>query len=172
MRNLRGIVVGTVLVLSLGACANDGLRVLTSDSQGPDEFLVHPVKPLQQPENLAALPTPTPGGANLTDHRPLDDVAIALGGKARPSASGPIPGSDGAIVSYASRFGVSADIRQSLAQEDAEFRKGRARFTQYKIVSVDNYDKVYEGYALDPFAVAESFRRIGVKTPSSPPSVN
>ena len=73
------------------------------------------------------------------------------------------------VVTYASRFGVSGDIRQALAQEDADFRRRRARFTQYRIVPVDRYNEVYKRFAIDPFAVSESYRQIGVATPSSPP---
>ena len=169
MRTSRGMILGMVLALTLGACANTGLRTIRNSSNGPDEFLVQPVKPLQLPPDIAALPPPTPGGSNLVDHRPLDDAAIAVGGRAQSSPNAPVPGSDGAVVTYASRFGVSGDIRQALAQEDAEFRRKRQRFTQYRIVPVDRYNEVYKRYAIDPFAVAESYRQIGVKTPSSPP---
>ena len=169
MRTSRGVILGMMLALTLGACANTGLRTLKSSSKGPDEFLVQPVKPLQLPPDIEALPPPTPGGSNLVDPRPLDDAAIAVGGRARSSPTGPIPGSDGAVVSHASRFGVTGDIRQALAQEDAEFRRKRQRFTQYRIVPVDRYNEVYKRFAIDPFAVAESYRQIGVKTPSSPP---
>ena len=42
------------------------------------------------PEDLAALPEPTPGGVNLTDHNPQADAVAALGGT---SASAPVGGS-------------------------------------------------------------------------------
>ena len=170
MRPTRGIVLGMVLALTLGACANTGLRTLKSRSAGPDEFLVQPVKPLQLPPDVEVLPPPTPGGRNLVDANPLEDATIAVGGRKQSSPDGPIPGGDGVIVTYASRFGVAGDIRQSLAQEDAEFRRKKSRFTQYRIVNVDRYNEVYKRFAINPFAVAESYRQIGVKTPSSPPS--
>lgn len=169
MRTSRGVILGMILALTLGACANTGLRTLRNNSQGPDEFLVQPVKPLQLPPEIAALPPPTPGGSNLVDPNPLGDAAIAVGGRPQSSPNGPIPGGDGVVVTYASRFGVSGDIRQALAQEDADFRKRRGRFTQYRIVPVDRYNEVYKRFAIDPFAVAESYRQIGVATPSSPP---
>lgn len=169
MRTSRGVILGMILALTLGACANTGLRTLRSNSSGPDEFLVQPVKPLQLPPDTAALPPPTPGGRNLVDANPLEDAVIAVGSQSLSSPTGPIPGGDSAVVTYASRFGVSGDIRQALAQEDADFRKRRGRFTQYRIVPVDRYNQVYQRFAIDPFTVAESYRRIGVATPSSPP---
>ena len=169
MRLLRSTVLAITSAAVLAGCADTGLRDLKSDSSGPDEFQVQTGKPLQQPTGLTALPVPTPGGANLVDQRPIDDANTALGGRAAGSPNGPIPGSDGAIVTYASRFGVAPDIRQSLAEEDAQFRKNRGRFTRIRIVPVDLYNKVYDGFALNPFEVADSFRRAGVKTPSSPP---
>ena len=115
MRRSRGMVLAMMMALSLGACANTGLRDLRSDSSGPDEFQIQTVKPLQLPQGQTSLPPPTPGGANLVDQRPLDDAAIALGGRAQSSPDNPVPGNDGVMVTYASRFGVSPDIRQSLA---------------------------------------------------------
>lgn len=169
MRILRGMVLGTTMALVLGACANTGLRDLRSDSGGPDEFQIQTVKPLEQPQDVTVLPPPTPGGSNLVDHKPFDDVSIALGGRAPSSPDAPVPGVDGAMVTHASRFGVSPDIRQSLAAEDAKFRKQRGRFTNIRIVRTDMYNKVYERYALDPVRVSQSFRRAGIQTPSSPP---
>ena len=169
MRLMRSTVLAITSAVVLAGCADTGLRDLKSDSSGPDEFQVQTVKPLQQPAGLTTLPVPTPGGANLVDQRPIDDAATALGGRAAGSPTGPIPGSDGAVVTYASRFGVAPDIRQSLAAEDAKFRKNRGRFTQIRIVPVDQYNKVYKKFAIDPFEVADSFRRAGIRPPSSPP---
>jgi hypothetical protein len=167
MRLSHGMILGIALVLSLGACANAGLRELRSGSKGPDEFLIVPVKPLQTPTNLASLPAPTPGGSNLTDPQPQNDAIVAMGG--RVQSGGAIPGTDGAMVNYVSRFGVTGEIRTTLATEDAAFRKQKSRFTQYRLVPVDRYNQAYERFAIDPYRVTEGFRQIGVKTPSSPP---
>ena len=45
------------------------LMNLRSSTNGPDEFSIVPPKPLEMPEDLAALPEPTPGGENRTDQR-------------------------------------------------------------------------------------------------------
>ncbi len=163
----RGILV-LGMALALGACANTGLRDLRGTGDGPDEFIVTPVKPLQEPTSYSELPTPTPGQANLVDLRPLEESAAALGGR-RSTAVGAVPASDGAVVRHASRFGVTSGIRETLATEDEAFRKRRGRFTQYRIVPVDRYNQAYRNQAIDPDLVADRYRRAGIPTPSAPP---
>ena len=82
------------------------LMNLRSSTNGPDEFSIVPPKPLEMPEDLAALPEPTPGGENRTDQRPKDDAVLALGGTPR-TASENVPAADGALLAYAGRAGVS-----------------------------------------------------------------
>ena len=166
MRLMRPIAF-LMLLLSITACANTGLRELRNGGDGPDDFLINPAKPLSSPENYSVLPVPTPGQVNIADATPLQDGAAAVGGRlSDPNA--PVPGRDGSVVNYASRFGVSAGIRATLATEDAAFSKRRGRFTQYKIVPVDRYNEAYKRQALDPLVVERQYRRAGVATPSAP----
>lgn len=165
---MRLIAALILMPIVLGGCASQGLRDLRSNSGGPDEFIVAPVAPLQKPDDYQSLPTPTPGQANLTDTYPLQDGIRAVGGNPA-AAAGPIPASDGAVVQHASRFGVSPGIRETLAEADAQFRRRKARFTQYRIVPVDRYNQAYKREAIDPYKVTEQWRRAGAKTPSSPP---
>ncbi|MEO9649465.1 MAG: DUF3035 domain-containing protein [Roseobacter sp.] len=153
---------------TLGACANHGLQQVQSTSRGPDEFVVDPKAELVLPEDFAQLPTPTPGQGNRADIDPTAELATALGGRAS-SATAPIPSSDGALVSAASRFGVTPDIRQALAVEDESFRKRNARLTQFRIFPENIYNKVYSSQSLDARATAEAWRRAGARTPSFPP---
>ncbi|MGV6848668.1 MAG: DUF3035 domain-containing protein [Marinibacterium sp.] len=158
-------------VLSLAACsANPTLRTLNKPKDGPDEFKILPLKPLQAPESYTALPVPTPGAANLTDPNPNGDAVTALGGKSSALVPGSgIPSSDGALVSQAARYGIDQDIRQELATIDADFRRRQARFSQLKIVPVDRYQQAYKREALDPYAEASRFRKLGIHTPAAPP---
>ena len=48
----------------------------------PDEFLVLPTKPLEMPQNLAALPVPTPGTANLVDYHPGPEAVAGRAARA------------------------------------------------------------------------------------------
>ena len=67
---------------------------------------------------------------------------------------------------------MTPNIRQVLAESDAEFRKRKSRFTNIRIVPVDRYNQAYAQFALNPFKEAERFRRAGIRTPSAPPPTN
>lgn len=166
---MRLIACALIAVTFLAACENKGLRQVQSRGDGPDEFLIVPARPLEQPESFSALPTPTPGGFNRTDQRPLEDSVAQLGGQ-RGSPNAPVPGGDAALVNHASRFGREANIRASLAAADAQFRKRQARLTQIRIVNDDVYAQAYRREALKAGRVAEQFRRAGIPTPTAPPS--
>ena len=161
-----GLVIVAMTVVS--ACERTGLRALVKPGEGPDEFLITPGKPLEQPASFTTLPPPTPGGSNRTDQVPLQESVAALGGR-RQAADGRIPASDGAVVNYASRFGRDPGIRQSLAAADEDFRQRRGRLTQIRLVRVDRYNQVYRREALDADREHLRWRRAGARTPSAPP---
>lgn len=158
-------------VFALAACSDKGLRVIRAPGPGPDEFAVLPVKPLTAPQDYAVLPAPTPGGTNLTDPTPVADAVEALGGRASALQPGAVPSSDAALVRTASRYGVPANTREVLAQEDADFRRRKGRLANIRLFKVDRYGEVYNNQAINPYATEEAFRRAGRETPSSPPEV-
>lgn len=164
---VRTVLVMTVLVAA--GCSNQGLRDLRTNSQGPDEFLILPVKPLESPANFAELPPPTPGGANRTDPQPKVDAVVALGGSASALTDQGVPSSDAGLVAYASRNGVPENIRQTVAQEDEEYRQRRGRWTGVRLFPVDRYSQVYEPQTMDPFEVERQARNSGIATPAAPP---
>lgn len=159
--------VGMVALLSACAGGDRGLRDLRSNGGGPDEFRVIPAAPLILPSDLNALPTPTPGGTNLTDPTPNADAVAVLGGNPNALVPAGIPSRDGALVTAASRNGVDPAIRQTLASEDAAFRNQRARLSLFG--GRDRYFSAYARQALDAFAELQRFRNAGVATPSAPP---
>jgi hypothetical protein len=166
---MRRIALIILLPLVLAACANQGLRDLRNNTDGPDEFMIQPVKPLERPDNYNTLPVPTPGQANLTDRSAINEGIIAFGG--RPDAAdGAIPASDTGLVRHATRFGVDPTIRAELAAADAEFRRRKARFTQFRIVPTDRYYQAYRRESLDQNAEWRRWRRAGARTPSAPPA--
>ena len=78
--------------LALGGCAEGGvagtLRAAGVVSK-PDEFLVLPTRPLEMPQNLTALPPPTPGTLNRVDYHPRAEAIAGLTGRPQaPAASG------------------------------------------------------------------------------------
>lgn len=165
---MRITVVFMAMTMLLGACANQGLKQIVTTSPGPDEFIVEPKKPLQDPPDLTALPAPTPGQSNLVDNDPVGDAIVALGG--RPSSGSGVPASDGALVTAVSRFGVTPTIRPDLAAADAEFRRRQSRFTQFRLFPEDRYLQAYRREVLDARATADQWRRAGAITPSFPPA--
>jgi hypothetical protein len=166
--------IAMVAVLTLAACGSDRtptLMNLRSTGQGPDEFGVLPNKPLQMPENLSQLPTPTPGGKNLTDPTPEADAVAALGGnRSRLDLTGTVPTSDRALVSAASRYGAQAGIRKTLASEDLEYRKKHDGRLLERLFSISVYYKAYKPMELNQTAELERWRRAGAQTPAAPPS--
>lgn len=161
----------TLLVLALGlsACAKqDALRVLSPTGDGPDEFRIVPHKPLETPKSYAELPAPTPGGTNRTDLTPKADMVAALGGSRSAVEDRGVSSADGALVSYASRSGVEANVRQVARLEDEEYRKKRGRFGQFRLKKDDFYDKVYKPLALGQADEVWRWRRAGARTPAYP----
>ncbi|MEM1131278.1 MAG: DUF3035 domain-containing protein [Pseudomonadota bacterium] len=161
--------IGIAFLLSACGERDIGLKLLRNAGSGPEEFGIVPNRPLEMPEDLFALPTPTPGAANRTDLTPISDAVAALGGDpARTQRQGSVPASDGAIVNYASRFGRDPDIRPQLAAEDLEFRQRKSRFT-FKVVPEDEYNDAYRRFRINPYNELERFRRAGIQTPAAPP---
>lgn len=169
VRNAAKIAGIAMLCGGLAACGGPeqpSLMNVASNTSSPDEFSVLPGKPITLPRDLASLPTPTPGGANLTDPNPRNDAIAALGG--RPSqADGPIR--EGDLVTYASRYGVDPSIRQTLAAEDLEFRRENDGRLLERLMNVNVYFDAYSGQSLDQHLELERFRRAGVRTVSAPP---
>ncbi len=154
-------------LLALTACGGDrGLRDLRSAGDGPDEFSVSPVRPLEIPAD-DSLPEPTPGGSNLSDPSPNADAIAALGGNPAAAVRGGIPSADAALVAGAGRFGVESGIRATLAEEDRRFRARAGRFSLF--ARSDRYFRAYARQALDAHAELQRLRAAGVQTPSAPP---
>ncbi|MBB1492107.1 MULTISPECIES: DUF3035 domain-containing protein [unclassified Paracoccus (in: a-proteobacteria)] len=160
----------TLSVLALAACAGDGrLMNLTASDDGPEEFAIVPTRPLQMPPDLAQLPAPTPGGANLTDPNPEGDAIAALGGNPGHLAQQGIGAGDGALVAHAARAGVTQGIRQVTAAEDQAIRARRGRRPLEVLAGTNVYHRAYEPQTLDSEAELERWRRTGVQVPTAPP---
>ncbi|WP_343080681.1 DUF3035 domain-containing protein [Ostreiculturibacter nitratireducens] len=175
MRASQGILgIAFVALTALTACAprdrQPELMNIRSQNRTPDEFAIVPTKPLTLPEDLAALPEPTPGGTNITDPTPEADAIAALGGNPETVARrGAVPASDGGLVAHAGRFGVSAGIRDQLAAEDLEWRRRNDGRLLERWFNVNVYFKAYRRMSLDKYAELERWRAAGVRTVSAPP---
>ncbi len=159
-----------IAAVGIAGCSKTGLRNLRAPGPGPDEFMILPVKPLTAPQDYSTLPTPSPGSANLVDVNPIADAAVAMGGRAEAAESGAIAAADSALIAAASRNGVEPDVRETLAEADAKFRKRQTRMTRFRLFPVDRYEQAYRRQALEPFPETERYRAAGAGTPTSPPS--
>lgn len=152
----------------LAGCGNSNnepqLMNIRSTTAGPDEFGILPPKALQMPQDLAQLPEPTPGGANLTDPTPEADAIMALGG--RPGAGA---GLDAGLVNHVSRYGIASGIRQTVAAEDLEWRRDNKGRILERLFNVNVYYRAYADQSLDQHAELWRWRQRGVRTPSAPP---
>lgn len=171
---VRRIAVSIVLAAGLGAAgcsrnAEPQLMNIRSTTGTPDEFAILPNKPLVIPEDLASLPTPTPGAANRVDPTPEADAVAALGGNPARLAFTGIPAADGALVAQATRFGVANGIRAQLAAEDLEYRRKNNGRLLERMFNVNVYFKAYKPMSLDQHAELARWRRIGVRNVSAPP---
>ncbi|WP_114966161.1 DUF3035 domain-containing protein [Alkalilacustris brevis] len=173
MRARHGIIaVALAGLVTLAGCSSgdDGpLMNLAASSDGPDEFAILPSRPLQMPDDLAALPEPTPGGSNRTDPQPRAEAVAALGGNPALLAASAAPVSDGSLINHATRFGVQSGIRDQLAAEDLEFRRQNRGLLLERLFNVNVYYRAYRVMALDRYAELERWRAAGARTPAAPP---
>jgi Protein of unknown function (DUF3035) len=169
MQSARGrAVIALAAMLMLSACASGTPELMNLTSgEGPDEFGIVPPKPLAMPENLAELPPPTPGGANLTDRNPEGEAIAALGGK--PGAAGGVASGDAALYAHAARYGVDGGIRSTLAAEDLEWRRDNNGRILERLFNVNVYYKAYADQRLDQQGELARWRATGVRTSSAPP---
>ena len=158
---------GAIACLSLvvAGCGGDPqLFNIRKADRSPDEFSVLPSRPLQTPPDLAALPPPTPGGANRTDRSPEREAIAALGGDASRGA-----GADGTLVSTVRRYGVQPNIRGTLAAEDLAYRRANDGRLLERLFNVTVYYRAYEPQSLDQYRELDRLRRAGIRTVAAPP---
>lgn len=166
----RWTLVATALLVAataLAGCQNRGAAgLLRSAGVGstPDEFMVLPTKPLEMPENMAALPPPIPGAPNRVDHQPQQEAVAGLTGR---SALATTNGT--ALVARAGP--VDPNVRTELAAEDVQWRATHHGLFFERMFTRDKAAVVYKPMVLDAPAELERLRRMGVEVPPPPPAV-
>jgi hypothetical protein len=167
------LIISLSLVVALSACdtnpvygKNGNFRLKDA---GPDEFAVLPSKELVYPEDYATLPEPVLGATNRADVSPQRDAVAALGGKSDQLDSKQINRNELQLVASASRYGVSPDIRATLAAEDKKYsKKNRARFYERWLFNDGGYLSHRKEMSLEPYGELARLRAMGVRTPSVP----
>lgn len=163
------LMIGLTAAVGLSACGGDPrLMNIESGQDSPDEFAILPTKPLTMPTDLAMLPSPTPGGGNITDPTPEADAVAALGGNPAQLADQGVAASDQALVGYAARGGNDPAIRPQLAQEDAAWRSGRSRRPLEMLFGTSVYMRAYRPMSLDAPAEQLRWQRSGARSSTSP----
>lgn len=163
---IKGIAAAAVLGLS--ACGSNQLMNIETGQNSPDEFAILPTRPLSMPPDLALLPAPTPGGANITDPNPNADAVAALGGNPARLEDRGIAASDQALVAHAARRGTDPAIRERLAESDAEWRSRNKRRPLEALFGTTVYQRAYRPLALDSQAEQQRWQRAGAITQTSP----
>ncbi|RME17118.1 MAG: DUF3035 domain-containing protein [Alphaproteobacteria bacterium] len=156
-------------LVALAACAGGEPKLMNIRTDTPDEFRILPTKALEAPADYTTLPEPTPDGTNLADPTPREDAIAALGGNPERLASGRIYAGEQSLISYASRYGVPADIRKTLADEDLAWRQSHNGKLLERLFNVNVYFDSYKPMSLDQHLELERLRAKGVWTPTAPP---
>lgn len=166
MPRLFSTLTSGAMLMALVACGGGDPQLMNirNTEAGPDEFAVLPTNPIAIPDDLSALPPPTPGGSNRTDPDPEGDAIRALGGN--PARATQMAGD---LTGYATRFGIAPEIRGVLAAEDLEYRRQNNGRLLERLFGTNVYFSAYESQSLDRYAELERLRRLGVRTPAAPP---
>ncbi len=163
------LMIGLTALAGLAACSGGGkLMNIERGQTTPDEFAIMPTKPLSMPPDLAMLPDPTPGGANITDPTPNADAVAALGGNPARLADQGIGAADQALVAHAGRQGNDPAIRDRLAQSDADWRAGNRRRPLEALFGTSVYQRAYKPMALDGSDEQLRWQRAGAITSTAP----
>ncbi|MEM9850754.1 MAG: DUF3035 domain-containing protein [Pseudomonadota bacterium] len=166
---------GLIMAFGLSACGNQsGLGRLVNDraaieNDGPDEFAILPTRPLQAPPNYTELPEPELGARNRVDPLPEHDTVAALGGQPDRLDSTRVGPGEGALIAATSRNGSGGNIREVLAEEDAEVRRRNGPRFFERLFGTDTYFRTYDNQTLEARKEAARLRARGVKTPSVSP---
>ena len=155
-----------LMPLALAGCAEGGLAGglrAAGVGQTPDEFMVLPTRPLEMPENLAALPPPTPGAPNRVDYRPHAEAVAGLTGRPQPATT-----SGAALVAAAGPR--DPNVRAELAVADVEWRRTHHGRLLERLFSRDRDALVYRPMVLNAPDAFERMRASGVEVPAAPPA--
>ncbi|MEO1275091.1 MAG: DUF3035 domain-containing protein [Pseudomonadota bacterium] len=133
----------------------------------PEEFAVLPQKPLELPEDLTTLPTPTPGAVSRVDLTPEADALAALGGA--PGRGG-ATASDVALLAATTAGGVDPDIRARLARESRIYASRNQGRILERLFGQNTENSIYRGQTLNAGAEARRLIQLGVEVPQAPPN--
>lgn len=158
-----------LVAIGLSACEESAddrdllTRVLSANTQSPEEFAVVPNKPLTLPEDLASLPPPQPGITSRSELDPRADAIAALGGGQRGVRA------DGRLLAALGVSQADPNIRTTLAREARDFRENNPGLILDRMFGRMTDPVIFRGQLLDPAAEVERLRAAGVRVPQMAP---
>ncbi len=151
--------------LGLAGCQNtnvaQGLRS-AGIAGTPDEFMVLPTRPLEMPQDMAALPQPLPGTPNRVDYRPHEEAIAGLTGRPTIAAAG----GEGLVAAAGP---IDPTVRTQLAAEDVEWRRTHHGRLLERWFSTDRDALIYRPMVLNAPVAFDDMRATGVTVPPAPP---
>jgi len=145
---------------------NDGFslaKLIGATKTPPDEFAVMTTKPLEMPQDFAALPSPNPGQRSPLAADPVAEARSVLLGAPEPQAANArVSVSESALLSAAGTT-PPADIRAVLEAEQQAAEAGQQRY-----LLEDYFPSLRNGDLKDAIKPAEE--RVRLSTLSSAPS--
>src|SRR5687767_12314184 len=123
--------------------------------------MVLPTRPLEMPQDLTALPPPTPGAINRVDYRPRIEAVTGLTGRPPTATSG---------AALVARVGpADPNVRAELAAEDVAWRETHRGLLLERAFSRDRDALIYRDMMLNAPAEFDRLRASGVQVPAAPP---
>ena len=120
------------------------------------------------PSDFSKLPTPTLGGANLTDINPQEEVITALGGVLQVADD--TLENDKSLKEAVSRFGLVDNIKDELYLADKKFREENKGLFLERLVNMNVYFRAYSSMTLDSIKEMDRLSELGVKILALPPN--
>ena len=154
----------------LFSCGNTDPNLLTlrNSGNGPDEFALVTLREIEMPSDFSKLPTPTLGGANLTDINPQEEVITALGGVLQVADD--TFENDKSLKEAVSRFGLVDNIKDELYLADKKFREENKGLFLERLVNMNVYFRAYSSMTLDSIKEMDRLSELGVKILALPPN--
>ena len=159
-----------LLTVAVGCSRDDSNPDLVQyrSTSGPDEFSVTVYPPVSKPTQAAPLPVPAPGAPARAAISPSDRAIRLLGGTPQSGADLGISQRHASLMTHIAGLGVQPGIRDTLAREDLEFRRGRGAKPVERMFSYSVYFRAYQPMSLEPIAESQRLVELGLPTTTIP----
>ncbi|MCY4541402.1 MAG: DUF3035 domain-containing protein [Rhodobacteraceae bacterium] len=160
----------TLLAVAVGCSRDDSKPDLVQyrSISGPDEFSVTVYPPISKPTQAALLPQPKPGAPARATVSPSDRAILLLGGNPQSARNLGISQRHAPLMTHIAGLGIEPGIRETLASEDLEYRRGKGAKPVERMFSYSVYFRAYQPLSLDPVAESKRLSELGINTTMVP----